>query len=147
MWYYSDLPRQPAQQAGTVQKRMRRRAKKTPQPTRLGPISFSSRVWKPLSPMPTKVMTSPMQTCNTMMIPRLRMMTVILTMPRPTYRITLAEPLPSNFSPSGRVVNGRRFPFLPAGILKNRNRYYLKLNLIRYITSCSVTTKTRHDVI
>ena len=117
-------PRQPAQQAGTVQKRMRRRAKKTPQPTRLGPISFSSRVWKPLSPMPTKVMTSPMQTCNTMMmIPRLRMMTVTLTMPRPTYRMTLAEPLPSNFSPSGRVVNGRRFPFLPAGILKDR--YYL----------------------
>ena len=52
----------PAQQAGTVQKRILRRAKKTPQPTRLGPINFSSRVWKPLSPIPTKVMMRPIQT-------------------------------------------------------------------------------------
>jgi len=44
---------------GRVQKRTRNKAKKTPQPTRLGPISLSSRVLNPFSPRPTKVMTRP----------------------------------------------------------------------------------------
>ena len=56
------LPNSPEKQAGTVQNRILNRAKNTPQPTRLGPMSLSSRVWNPLSPIPTKVMTRPMQT-------------------------------------------------------------------------------------
>ena len=74
------------QHEGRVQKRIRRRAKKTPQPTRDGPMSFSSRVLKPLSPKPTKVITSP-----------------IHIIPSPTYRTTFALPLalytPSSPSP------------------------------------------------
>ena len=74
------------QHEGRVQKRIRRRAKKTPQPTRDGPMSFSSRVLKPLSPKPTKVITSPMH-----------------IIPSPTYRTTFALPLalytPSSPSP------------------------------------------------
>ena len=64
----------------TVQKRIRRTAKKTPQPTRLGPISFISIVLNPLvpSPSPRKVMRSPRE-----------------IMARPTYKITSALPPPS----------------------------------------------------
>ena len=74
------------QHDGTVQKRIRRRAKKIPQPTREGPTNLSSRVLKPLSPRPTKVITKPMH-----------------IIPRPTYRTTLALPpatYPSSPSPN-----------------------------------------------
>ena len=47
------------QHEGTVQNKTLKRAKKTPQPTKLGPISLSSSVRNPLSPRPTKVMTKP----------------------------------------------------------------------------------------
>ena len=64
----------------TVQKRMRRTAKKTPHPTRLGPISFISIVLNPLvpSPSPRKVMRRPRE-----------------IMARPTYKMTSALPPPS----------------------------------------------------
>ena len=63
-----------------MQKRMRSTAKKTPQPTRLGPISFISMVLNPLvpSPSPRKVMRRPRE-----------------IMARPTYKITSALPPPS----------------------------------------------------
>ena len=50
---------QARQHEGTVQNSTLKSAKNTPQPTRLGPISFNSNVRKPLSPRPTNVITSP----------------------------------------------------------------------------------------
>jgi hypothetical protein len=44
---------QARQHEGTVQNNTLKSAKNTPQPTRLGPISFNSNVRKPLSPRPT----------------------------------------------------------------------------------------------
>jgi len=49
--------KQALQQSGIVQNKTLRRAKNIPHPTRLGPISFSSSVRNPLSPIPTKVIT------------------------------------------------------------------------------------------
>ena len=61
---------QARQHEGTVQNKTLKSAKNTPQPTRLGPISFNSNVRKPLSPRPTNVITSPIDIIPSRVRPR-----------------------------------------------------------------------------